>query len=109
MRVIELRNKTIASASVDKTVRIWEETTGKCVQVLKGHTSGVYGVVELYDGTLLSGSDDGTIREWDINTGECVSTCQLKHRIRSMRELRDGSIVTSGRGGEIEVRKTWNT
>jgi len=106
-RVAELRNNTIATASADKTVRVWEETTGKCAQVLQQHTRPVYGLVELSDGTLLTGSTDQTIREWN-NKGECVSTCQVNHQITCMRELRDGSIVTGGGGGEIEVRKTWN-
>eukprot|EP01102_Stenamoeba_stenopodia_P006717 TRINITY_DN1866_c0_g1_i3.p1 TRINITY_DN1866_c0_g1~~TRINITY_DN1866_c0_g1_i3.p1 ORF type:complete len:171 (-),score=47.15 TRINITY_DN1866_c0_g1_i3:221-733(-) len=102
-----MRDSTIATALHDNTVRVWDETTGKCVRVLLGHKNAVYGLVELSDGTLLSGSYDGTIIEWN-SKGDRVSTCKLQHTITSMKEISDGSIVTGGNCGEVEVRKTWN-
>ena len=59
--------KTLASGSSDKTIRLWDLTTGTCVKTLKGHINDVNSVALLHDNkTLASGSDDKTIRLWDL-------------------------------------------
>ncbi|MER6467216.1 nSTAND1 domain-containing NTPase [Streptomyces collinus] len=63
--------KTLATASYDRTVRLWDVTDrarpkplGK---PLTGHTSWVSSAVFSPDGrTLASAGDDGTIRLWDV-------------------------------------------
>jgi len=44
----------LASASRDKTVRLWDPATGAAVQTLKGHTDVVNAVVFSRDGQLLA-------------------------------------------------------
>ncbi|GAA5209932.1 hypothetical protein GCM10023323_35560 [Streptomyces thinghirensis] len=64
--------RTLATASYDRTVRLWDvsdparpEPLGK---PLTGHTSWVSSAVFSPDGRTLAGaSDDGTIRLWDIS------------------------------------------
>jgi len=51
--------KTLASGSLDKTVRLWETATGKELHNLKGHEGWVNSVAFSPDGkTLASGSWD---------------------------------------------------
>jgi WD40 repeat protein len=60
----------LASASGDRTVRVWETATGREVYVLAGHTDRVSSVAFSRDGRLASGSWDGTARFWDVKTGK---------------------------------------
>lgn len=66
-------DKYIASASLDKTVRIWDANTLECITVLNGHTTAVMDVSFSPDGKhIVSTSPDNTIRVWDVSTGNCL-------------------------------------
>ena len=105
--VVELMNKTIASVSRDHTVKIWNAQTGECIRTLEGHTHWVSAILELSDGTLVSASNDYFLLVWNQN-GECVSKQRMKYGVCSLAELDDGSVVTGGYEGEIEIWKTHN-
>lgn len=58
----------IATASCDKTIKIWEANSGTVKSTLKGHTQCVRSVEWSPDGTrLASSADDGTIKIWDTS------------------------------------------
>ncbi|KAE9403383.1 WD40 repeat-like protein [Gymnopus androsaceus JB14] len=61
----------IVSGSSDKTVRIWDATTGAQMgDPLQGHDHYVNSVAFSHDGTrIVSGSSDKTVRIWDATTG----------------------------------------
>ncbi|KAH8701386.1 WD40-repeat-containing domain protein, partial [Phaeosphaeriaceae sp. PMI808] len=67
----------VASASSDKTVRLWEAATGTCRSTLEGHSSLVTAVAFSPDGQLVaSASYDDTVRLWEVATGTCRSTLE---------------------------------
>lgn len=61
----------LVSASRDRTLRIWDVTTGYCVKTIQGHNDWVRDVSPSFDGRwLVSGGNDHTARMWDASTGE---------------------------------------
>ncbi|MEV6735275.1 trypsin-like peptidase domain-containing protein [Streptomyces sp. NPDC051364] len=67
--------KTLATGSADKTVRLWNVTTGKTRKTLTGHTEWVEDVAFSPDRkTLATASDDNTARLWNVTTGKTRKT-----------------------------------
>ncbi|MEC8513523.1 MAG: serine/threonine-protein kinase [Planctomycetota bacterium] len=61
----------------DRTVRVWDASTGECLHTLQGHESFVWSVSWNPAGTrIVSGSNDKTLRVWDASTGECLHTLE---------------------------------
>ncbi len=66
---------TLASGSADRTIKLWNCKTGRCLKTLQGHSSWVWSVAFHPQGHLLaSGSYDRTIKLWDLDAGKCVQT-----------------------------------
>lgn len=67
----------IASASRDRTIKIWEEETGQMLQSLVGHTSEIESVTFSPTGKrIASCSIEDGLRVWDVRTGECLTILQ---------------------------------
>ncbi len=67
--------RRVVSGSQDKTLRLWDLTTGKCLLVFQGHSGAVTSVAVTPDGRfVLSGSEDNTLRLWAITSGTCLRT-----------------------------------
>jgi RNA polymerase sigma factor (sigma-70 family) len=65
--------KMIATASADKTVKLWDVAAKKESMTLKGHTGEVTAVAFSPDGKrLASGSADKSVLVWDTATGQQV-------------------------------------
>jgi WD40 repeat protein/transcriptional regulator with XRE-family HTH domain/energy-coupling factor transporter ATP-binding protein EcfA2 len=65
----------IATASQDKTAKIWGAKTGQLLLTLKGHTDSVNSVIYSPDGKLIAtASDDHTAKIWDAVTGKELLT-----------------------------------
>jgi WD40 repeat protein len=92
----------LASGSTDKTVRLWDATTSRCLQTL-GHSNIVWSVAFSPTGQqIASGSDDNTVRLWDITTGKCLQI--LKGHNESVR-----SVAFSSNGQQLASGSTDNT
>ncbi|KAG9509973.1 Notchless protein-like 1, partial [Fragariocoptes setiger] len=59
----------IASASFDKSIRLWDGRTGKFIATLRGHVQRVYQLAWSSDSRLLTScSADSTIKVWRISS-----------------------------------------
>ena len=68
----------LASASDDKTVKIWDANSGDCLQTLEGHSGSVLSVAFSHDSArLASASDDRTVKIWDASSGNCLQTLSV--------------------------------
>jgi WD40 repeat protein len=66
--------RLLATASEDKTVRLWDPATGEHLRTLTGHSDYVKRVTFSPDGLLATASGDKTARLWDPATGEHLQT-----------------------------------
>jgi WD40 repeat protein len=67
--------KTIATASADKTVKLWDVATGKELATLEAHEDIVSSVAFSKDGAqLATGSFDGTAKVWNTADRKLVHT-----------------------------------
>jgi WD40 repeat protein len=100
---------TVASASDDKTVRLWDTTTGAQKQILQGHDNPVRSVTFSPDGTTVaSASDDRTVRLWDTTTGAQKQTIQgHSDSVWSVAFSPDGTTVASA--SDDRTVRLWDT
>ncbi|MFD3992840.1 NB-ARC domain-containing protein [Streptomyces sp. NPDC058583] len=62
----------LASAGFDRSIRIWDVTTGSPRRVLDGHTGWIWECAWTPDGSsIVSAGDDGSVRVWDVRSGSC--------------------------------------
>ncbi|KAH8902623.1 WD40 repeat-like protein [Coniochaeta sp. PMI_546] len=70
LQTLESHGYSLASASYDKTIKIWDAATGQCISTLEGHSGVVNSVAWSHDGTqVASASDDETVKIWDAAMG----------------------------------------
>lgn len=65
----------LVSASRDKSLRLWDVSTGYCVRTISGHVDWVRDVSPSFDGQfILSAGNDQAARIWDTTSGELKAT-----------------------------------
>ena len=86
-----------ATASDDKTLRLWDAQTGDALVEFRGHDNFVFCCQFNQPSNLLvSGSFDETVKIWDVRSGECVSTLPAhSDPVTAVSFNRDGTCVVS--------------
>jgi WD40 repeat protein len=103
--VISLPNGYIATASEDKTIKIWDLNRNILIKTLEGHTDAIYCLALLSDGNKASGSEDRTIKIWESkNDYKCLNTLNgHESGLISLLVLKNGSLVSGSFDKCIQV------
>jgi len=100
--------KTLAFASSDNTIKLWNVQNGEKINTFHGHSNSVNSVSFSPDGKILaSASNDNTIKLWDVQTGQEINTLYGHNAsVNSVSFSPDGKILASG--GFDNTIRLWN-
>jgi WD40 repeat protein/serine/threonine protein kinase/tetratricopeptide (TPR) repeat protein len=100
---------TLASASWDGTVGLWDAATGKTQRTLRGHSPSAWAVAFSPDGKTLAsgGKETGSLILWDASSGQPLLT--IRESVDGMAFSPDSRIVAGGAitGDGVHV-KLWD-
>ena len=104
IQVDEISNKFI-TGSADKTIKIWNLTTGECLKTLNDHILTVTIILIIPNNRFISGSADRNIKIWDLNTYECLDTLTNLSPVYSLCLISDNRLACGCSDGFISI---WN-
>ncbi|MFH0902942.1 MAG: WD40 repeat domain-containing protein [Pseudomonadota bacterium] len=95
----------MASASGDKTARIWEIESGRQRAILSGHTGRLQGIAYSPDGRLLAtGAFDNLVILWDLSSFSLQQVLTgHKSVVREVAFSPDGKLLAST-GADLSIR-----
>ncbi|XP_031524651.1 zinc finger protein 106 isoform X7 [Papio anubis] len=106
VNAIQIFGNLLYTCSADKTVRVYNLVSRKCVGVFEGHTSKVNCLLVTQtsgkNAALYTGSSDHTVRCYNVKSRECVEQLQLEDRVLCLHSrwrilyagLANGTVVT---------------
>jgi len=90
--------RILASCSYDKTIKLWDIDSQRCLGTLSAHRDAVYTLAFSSDGEIIaSGSNDNSIKLWNLNAGEMPETLrQHSDAVTCLVFSPDGKTLVSG-------------
>jgi WD40 repeat protein len=96
--VFHPNDNTLASCSLDKSIKLWNLDTGAELSTMSGHLLNVSCLAFKPDdpNILVSGSFDKTLKIWDLSRAACLSTVNVDSAVRSVAYSPSGDTVAVG-------------
>jgi WD40 repeat protein len=97
----------LASGGIDRTLRLWDPTTGHEIRAFFGHEGFVRGLAFSPDGRwLLSASEDHSLKLWEVASGRLLADFHGHQGFTSCVAFSpEGRLVASG--GQDHAVKLW--
>jgi WD40 repeat protein len=98
--------ETVATASYDQAVKLWDKGTQQELRSLTGESLAVFALALSPDGQrLATGGGDGTLRLWDVATSQVVASVKgsSNDAIMSLAFSPDGNTLVAITGGILRV------
>jgi WD40 repeat protein len=98
----------LATASFDKTIRLYCLETGNCLNVLEGHTKLCANMFFTKDEQqVITPLVDGTVRVWDPQTGQCLKVLEGHEHVITTSAFcpKTGILAT---GSQDETVRIWD-
>lgn len=108
---LKIFGEYLYSYSDDRTIKVWDKHTGKCVEEFVGHDDGIT-CIDFAASMLYSGSYDHSIRSWDLSEmykriqeraamiREDIETRRIETYFRLMSNKKKGKKGKKGKGGK---------
>ena len=96
-------DKYIATASLDKTIRVWRTDDYKCLTVIRYNNGTINDVKIKNDGSIVATSSDNSILMWNIN-GDLLNTITLDTAATQLAISPNGKHLYTAEQGKIVIR-----
>lgn len=103
MAVFSPDDRLVATCALDRSIGIFD-LSGRCLNMLRGHTGNILSVAWSRDGRrLVSSSVDGTVRTWCAASGAEIACTDLGIRVDTLEIDGDGRILAGDDHGRIAI------
>ncbi|KAH3681338.1 hypothetical protein WICPIJ_007691 [Wickerhamomyces pijperi] len=106
---ISPNDEFFATASYDKTGKVWDLESGETIGILKGHKRGLWDIKFCkFDKILATTSGDKTAKLWSLTDFKCVKTFEgHTNSVQKVEFLnKENQIITTGADGLVKI---WDT
>jgi WD40 repeat protein len=90
--------KELITTSLDKTIRIWDTISGRCILNFPSQSCSFSATI--VDKNTVATCGNG-IRFWNVNTGQCLRTLDTQGSTILVLKLHGNSLISAGRDSRI--------